>query len=82
LTEPEEIAHWAPVPFKLVELDGGRLATGSRARVRRRLVGYSVEFAVDVLEVADERLLSSPTARSRSTSITRYVRSARTAKSK
>jgi hypothetical protein len=26
LTEPEEIARWAPVPFERVELDGGRLA--------------------------------------------------------
>ena len=56
LTQPEEIARWAPVPFELVELDGGRLATGSRALVRGRLAGRSVEFEVDVLEAADERL--------------------------
>jgi hypothetical protein len=57
LTEPDEIARWAPVPFELAELDGGRLVTGSRALVRGRLAGRSVEFAVDVLEAADERLL-------------------------
>lgn len=57
LTEPDEIARWAPVPFELAELDGGRLATGSRALVRGRLAGRSVEFDVDVLEAVDERLL-------------------------
>jgi hypothetical protein len=56
LTEPQEITRWAPVPFDLVELDGGRLATGSRALVRGRLAGRSVEFEVDVLEAGDERL--------------------------
>jgi hypothetical protein len=56
LTEPEKIARWAPVPFEVVELDGGRLATGSRALVRGRLAGRSVEFEVDVLEAASERL--------------------------
>jgi hypothetical protein len=56
LTEPEEIARWAPVPFELVELDGGHLATGSRALVRGRLAGRTVDFEVDVLEAGDERL--------------------------
>src|SRR5438552_2023423 len=56
LTEPKEIARWAPVPFELIELDGGRLASGSRALVRGRLAGRSVEFEVDVLEAGDGRL--------------------------
>jgi uncharacterized protein YndB with AHSA1/START domain len=54
LTQPEAIARWAPVPFEIVELDEGRLVAGGRARVRGRLAGRGVEFAVDVLE-ADER---------------------------
>jgi hypothetical protein len=56
LTEPNEIARWAPVPFELVELDGGRLATGSRALVRGQLAGRTVDFEVDVLAAVDERL--------------------------
>src|SRR5690348_9346817 len=56
LTEPDEITRWATVPFELVELDGERLAAGSRALVRGRLAGRSVEFEVDVLEAGAERL--------------------------
>jgi|SRR6516164_1627103 len=56
LTEPQEIERWAPVPFELLELDGGRLATGSHALVRGRLAGRSVEFEVDVLEASHESL--------------------------
>ena len=54
LTVPAAIARWSPVPFEVVELTEGRLVAGSRARVRGRLAGRSVEFAVEVLE-ADER---------------------------
>jgi hypothetical protein len=56
LTEPGAIARWAPVPFEVVELDGSRLASGSRARVAGRLAGRSVEFDVDVLRASDDRL--------------------------
>lgn len=56
LTEPEAIARWAPVPFKVLALDGPRLKTSSRARVAGCLAGRAVEFEVDVLHASDERL--------------------------
>lgn len=56
LTEPEAIARWAPIPFKVVALDGARLQSGSHARVAGQLAGRSVEFDVDVLSVSDGRL--------------------------
>lgn len=56
LTEPEEIARWAPVAFEILSLEGRRLRTGSRARVAGRLAGRSVEFLVTVLEASGERL--------------------------
>jgi hypothetical protein len=55
LTEPEAIARWSPVPFKVVALDGARLESGSHARVAGLLAGRSVEFDVDVLRASDER---------------------------
>jgi len=57
LTEPDAIARWAPVPFDVVELPDGRLIAGSRARVRGRLAGRGVEFAVNVIQ-ADTGLLA------------------------
>jgi hypothetical protein len=57
LTVPEAIARWSPVPFEVVELTDGRLVARSRARVRGRLAGRSVEFAVEVLQ-ADEHGLA------------------------
>jgi hypothetical protein len=56
LTEPDAIAHWAPVPFELVDLDSDRLVAGSRARVRGRLAGRTLEFDVEVLAADNERL--------------------------
>lgn len=56
LTEPEAIARWSPVPFKVVSLDGARLESGSHARVAGMLAGRSVEFDVDVLCASDEWL--------------------------
>jgi hypothetical protein len=56
LTEPEAIARWTPVPFELIELDTDRLVAGSRARVRGRLAGRTLEFDVEVLAADDERL--------------------------
>jgi len=56
LTEPQAIARWAPIPFRVVALDGARLRAGSRARVAGCLAGRSVEFDVEVLDASDERL--------------------------
>jgi Polyketide cyclase / dehydrase and lipid transport len=56
LTEPDAIARWTPVPFELVDLDTDRLMAGSRARVRGRLGGRTLEFEVEVLAADDERL--------------------------
>jgi hypothetical protein len=56
LTEPDAIAHWTPVPFEVIDLDGDRLVTGSRARVRGRLAGRTLEFDVQVVAANDERL--------------------------
>ena len=48
LTDPAACARWAPVPFAVDELDGRRLASGSRARVSGRLAGRRVGFDVEV----------------------------------
>lgn len=56
LTEPDAIARWAPIPFKVLALDGARLESGSHARVAGSLAGRSVEFDVDVLRASDELL--------------------------
>ena len=56
LTRPDAIARWTPVPFELIELDTDRLVAGSRARVRGRLAGRTLEFNVEVLVADDERL--------------------------
>jgi hypothetical protein len=56
LTEPDSIASWSPVPYELLELNGGRLETGSRARVRGVLGGRRVEFTVDIHQAHDGRL--------------------------
>jgi uncharacterized protein YndB with AHSA1/START domain len=56
LTEPDAIARWTPVPFEVVELDGDRLVTGGKARVRGCLAGQRVEFDVRVLEAEDGHL--------------------------
>jgi uncharacterized protein YndB with AHSA1/START domain len=50
LTDPEACARWAPLPFDVDELDGRRLAAGSRARVSGRLAGRRVGFDVEVHE--------------------------------
>jgi hypothetical protein len=56
LTEPDAIARWTPVPFELIDLDTDRLVAGSRARVRGRLAGHTLEFDVEVIAADDERL--------------------------
>jgi hypothetical protein len=44
------------VPFEVLALDGGRLRSGSHARVAGQLAGRSVEFQVDVVRACDDRL--------------------------
>jgi len=53
LTHPEEIRRWSPVDFDLEDLDGRRLAAGTRGRVTGRLAGVTVGFDVEV-HAADE----------------------------
>jgi hypothetical protein len=56
LTLPEEIRRWSPVDFDLDELDGRRLAAGTRGRVTGRLAGVRVGFDVEI-HAADETIL-------------------------
>ena len=56
LTHPEEIRRWSPVEFDLEELEGRRLAAGTRGRVTGRVAGVPVGFDVEV-HVADEARL-------------------------
>jgi hypothetical protein len=53
LTHPDAIASWSPIPFEVEDLDGLRLAAGSRARVSGSLAGKRVGFDVEV-HAADE----------------------------
>jgi len=56
LTYPEEIRRWSPVDFDLEDLEGRRLAPGTRGRVTGRLAGVTVGFDVEV-HTADEARL-------------------------
>jgi Polyketide cyclase / dehydrase and lipid transport len=56
LTHPEEIRRWSPVAFDLDDLEGRRLAAGTRGRVSGRLAGVRVGFDVEV-HAADEARL-------------------------
>jgi hypothetical protein len=56
LTHPEEIRRWSPVDFDLDDLDGRRLAAGTRGRVTGRLAGVPVGFDLEI-HAADERRL-------------------------
>jgi hypothetical protein len=56
LTHPDEIRRWSPVDFDSDELDGRRLAAGTRGRVVGRLAGVSVGFDVEVHAVDEARL--------------------------
>ena len=56
LTHPEEIRRWSPVDFDLDDLDGSRLAAGTRGRVSGRLAGVKVGFDVEV-HAADNQVL-------------------------
>jgi hypothetical protein len=56
LTLPDEIRRWSPVDFDLDDLDGSRLAAGTRGRVTGRLAGVKVGFDVEI-HSADEAIL-------------------------
>ena len=56
LTHPEEIRRWSPVDFDLDDLDGSRLAAGTRARVTGKVAGVRVGFDVEV-HAADNQVL-------------------------
>jgi len=56
LTHPEEIRRWSPVDFDLDDLDGLRLAAGSRTRVTGKLAGVRVGFDVEVRAADEDRL--------------------------
>src|SRR5437660_1745304 len=56
LTDPELIAHWAPVSFNVAGLAGGRLAAGSRERVSGTIAGISATFDVEVFRADTQRL--------------------------
>jgi Polyketide cyclase / dehydrase and lipid transport len=56
LTHPDEIRRWSPVDFDSDDLDGRRLAAGTRGRVVGRLAGVSVGFDVEIHTVDDARL--------------------------
>ena len=56
LTHPDEIRRWSPVDFDSDDLDGRRLAAGTRGRVVGRLAGGSVGFDVEVHTVEEARL--------------------------
>jgi polyketide cyclase/dehydrase/lipid transport protein len=61
LTDPDEIARWAPIPFELVDFDGQRLIAGDKVRVRGALGGPTVQFEVEVAEADDGRLALTAT---------------------
>ena len=56
LTHPEQIRRWSPIDFDADELDGRRLAAGTRTRVTGRLAGVSVSFEVEVHAADADRL--------------------------
>ena len=56
LTLPDEIRRWSPVDFDLDDLDGTRLAAGTRGRVTGKLAGVKVGFDV-AIHAADEAIL-------------------------
>jgi hypothetical protein len=56
LTHPEEIRRWSPVDFDIDDLEGRRLAAGTRGRVTGRLAGVKVGFDVEI-HAADEAIL-------------------------
>ena len=56
LTHPAKIRGWSPVDFDLEELDGRRLAAGTRGRVTGRVAGVTVGFDLQVHHADEGRL--------------------------
>ena len=56
LCDPDAIARWAPVDFRVLELEAGRLCAGGRARVQGELAGRTVRMDVDVHRAGAEGL--------------------------
>jgi hypothetical protein len=56
LTHPAKIRRWSPVDFDIEELEGRRLAAGSRGRVTGKLAGVTVGFDVRVHHADEDRL--------------------------
>ena len=56
LTHPAKIRGWSPVDFDIDELEGRRLAPGTRGRVTGRLAGVSVGFDLEVHHADEGRL--------------------------
>jgi hypothetical protein len=57
LTQPDAIARWAPIDFDVVDFEGPRLCAGDHVRVQGSLAGRLLEFAVDVGDAEDGRLV-------------------------
>ena len=56
LTHLEEIRRWSPVDFEMGDLEGQRLAAGTRGRVTGRLAGVTVGFDVEIRTADEARL--------------------------
>ena len=56
LTHPQQIRRWSPVEFGVDDLEGGKLAAGTRTRVTGRLAGVPVSFCVEVHAADSSRL--------------------------
>jgi hypothetical protein len=56
LTHPAKIRGWSPIDFDVEELDGRRLAAGTRGRVTGRVAGVTVGFDVQVHHADEGRL--------------------------
>ena len=56
LSDPEMCRRWSPIEFRLEDLDGERLETGSRARVAGRVAGFPIAFEIDVQHAGGGRL--------------------------
>jgi hypothetical protein len=56
LTDPVQIARWAPVRFDVEGLAGGRLSAGSRERVSGSLAGVNATFQLEVIRADTDGL--------------------------
>lgn len=56
LTDPDACRRWSPVGFRVTQLHGDRLVSGSQARVLGQFAGRPVGFDVSVHEAADDLL--------------------------